>query len=70
MSDNTWDDKKLFSGFIWGVFVGGLVAVFRVPHLNLKARLKRPKRPTTEASNGGEVSSFAGYHQDRGDIWT
>lgn len=48
MSDDKWDKNRLYSGFIWGVFIGSLVAMFRMPHLNLKTRLKRLRESTKE----------------------
>ncbi len=30
-----WDDDKLFGGFIWGLLIGGLVALFRGPRIKL-----------------------------------
>jgi hypothetical protein len=48
MNDDKWADNRLYSGFVWGMFIGSLVAMFRIPHLNLHARLKRIQRPITE----------------------
>jgi hypothetical protein len=48
MSDDKWDTNRLCFGFIWGMFIGSLVAMFRIPHLNLNTRLKRFQRPVTE----------------------
>ena len=36
-----WDDRKTFSGFFWGLWIGGMFAAFRLPHLTLSRRIKQ-----------------------------